>query len=275
MLTIFVVCAIYASASAQSMAIPSPTPMAQEGNTTAAPTASNAEGENAKPVRPCSGLWITGIHSRYFGSTNGAVFADEPVVQSEIDITCTKGRVSGTLILWGSKGFKSNWQSYSDEVDVIGTVTYSGKADFTVQFAHYQLVPQAGGNVQTAGIEVAKTFKLDKRNSIKTSAALDWYWSPKDGGPQSGKFVTLAASITRVLNEKVSFTNQIQYIRDIDGAFGFRPKTNVLRYDASVDIALGHNWTVTPKFTFGGAFGDPDRPGKPTFAVIFTKAFSF
>ena len=63
-------------------------------------------------------------------------------------------------------------------------------------------------------------------------------------------------------------------MRDIDGAFGFRPNSNLYSYDGAVDLKVGRGWTLIPKITIGGTFIDPTRPTKVTFAFEVKRTFT-
>ena len=116
-----------------------------------------------------AGSWTTGFYTRYFAAGNGIVIADEPVVQSEFDIDWARGKLSGSFMIRGSKGFKSNWKSYSDEVDLGTSLTFAGPVELSGSFWHLALVPEAKTDVQYFALKVAKPLSIGERDTITPS----------------------------------------------------------------------------------------------------------
>ena len=105
-----------------------------------------------------SGTWTTGFYSRSFASGDGLILADEPVVQSELKLRWERARLSGLFKVRGSKGFKDNWTTFSDEVDLATEIGYAGPADLAVSFNHVALVPAAVTDVQYVEMTISKTI---------------------------------------------------------------------------------------------------------------------
>jgi hypothetical protein len=242
-------------------------------------TSANAQEPPAKakdePIKTVwTGTWTTSTYSRYINISNTAVNADEPVVQSELDINWEHGNFSGSFMVWGSKGFKSNWRTSSDEFDFGAKVAHSGPIDVSVSYWRLVLVPDAGSDVNNVVLEASKTFAPNKRDSFTPSLKLDMYWPDSTNGPRAGKFVNVSLLYERALSERVSLVNQAQYARDLNGALGYRPRTNLYRYDGGIDVSVGNGWTLSPRIIYAGSWGDPDRPGKLTLGFSASKNFS-
>ncbi len=221
-----------------------------------------------------AGSWTTGFYTRYFAAGNGIVIADEPVVQSEFDIDWARGKFSGSFMIRGSKGFKSNWNSYSDEVDLGTSLTFAGPVELSGSFWHIALVPVAQTDVQYFELKVAKPLSIGERDTITPSARLDYFRPTGSAGPRAGKIVNGGLRYVHTITQRISMSNEVHLMRDIDGAFGLRPNSNLYSYGGAVDLKVGRGWTLIPKITIGGTFIDPTRPTKVTFAFEAKKTFT-
>jgi hypothetical protein len=231
-------------------------------------------GEISTIAAGVTGSWKTGIYSRYFASGDGLVLADEPVAQSELKMNWFRGPLSVSLKADLSKGFRQNWGSFADEVDLGTEVIYAGPLDLTVGYTHLFLVPTAGGDVHYAKIKLSKDLKLGSQDLLTPSLEYDYFWPSNPAGPRSGTLLNSGLVYTHFVRTWFDINEEIHFIRDINGPFGLRPQTNVYSYEGSVDISVGRGWALTPKIDYGGAFNDTNRPGKLTLGFEFLKTFS-
>ena len=174
----------------------------------------------------------------------------------------------------GSKGFKSNWNSYSDEVDLGTSLTFAGPVELSGSFWHIALVPVAQTDVQYFELKVAKPLSIGERDTITPSARLDYFRPTGSAGPRAGKIVNGGLRYVHTITQRISMSNEVHLMRDIDGAFGLRPNSNLYSYGGAVDLKVGRGWTLIPKITIGGTFIDPTRPTKVTFAFEAKKTFT-
>jgi hypothetical protein len=217
--------------------------------------------------------WKTGVYTRYFAGGDGLVLANEPVAQSELKINWNRNLFSASFRLDFSRGFKSGWGSYTDEVDLGTEVVYSGPLNLTVGYAHLYLVPSAGSNVQYVEIQLSKRLKVRSRDVLTPSVQYYYFWPTSHAGPRAGTLVNSGLVYTHTLRSWLDVNHEVRFIRDVNGPFGLRPRTNIYSYEGSVNISVGHGWMLTPKIDYGGAFNDADRPGKLTLGFEVLKTF--
>jgi hypothetical protein len=241
-----------------------------------APSSGAAQVGSAE-VRPVRTLvdanWTTGFYSDYFAVGDGLMLADEPVVQSELAIDWTRSSIFGAFKVRGSKGFKSHWTSFSDEVDVGAQIGYSGPVRVSLALWRIMLVPSALTDVHYIELKLSKAISLSDRDTLAPSAKLDYFTPTSSGGPGMGKVVNAGLAHTHAVRRWISFTNEAHFMRDIDGAFGMRPKTNIYSYEGSADVSAGR-WLFTPKLIVGGAFHDPAREAKVIFQFEAKRTFT-
>ena len=229
--------------------------------------------EHAPPRTLVDANWTTGFYSDYFALGDGLMLADEPVVQSELAIDWTRSSLFGTFKLRGSKGFKSHWTSFSDEVDLGVSIGYSGAVKVSLALWRIMLVPAALTDVHYVELKSSKTISIGDRDTLTPSAKLDYFTPTTSGGPASGRVLNGGLAHTHAVRRWISFTNEVHVMRDVDGAFGMRPRTNIYSYEGFADVSAGR-WLFTPKLMVGGAFNDPARQVKVIFQFEAKRTFT-
>lgn len=220
-------------------------------------------------------VFTTGVYTRYFG-TNGASFADEDVVQTNLDFSRNIRKVNIGFNVSSSKGFKTNWKDFSDEVDFTTRASWScGSVAITGNTGVFLLVPQAKTNVITVGVKVAKGIHLGKKDEFVLFAKLDSFHLTNRKHPtmHGGKYPSAGLIYQHAFTQKVGAVVQYQYSLDVDGAFGFTKSVHIYRVDAAVNFAVGKMWTLSPTIIYGGTHNDPSRLGKTTFGFSLSKVF--
>lgn len=222
-----------------------------------------------------TGSFTTGVATRSFGSWNQSIFYNDEVGQSTLTANWKNGNFSGSFSAWYSQG-ASYSDAYKSEVDLNAWLNYATPvADVSVGFGHYLIGPQVGSDVESVSLKASKTLGGGKQGAITPYVKADYYWPVGNPGPSAGIFLTVGASHALPLGERVTLNNQIFYMRDFNGAFNSRAKTNLIGYNLSADFGLGKSWTLSPLMIYGGGYSDPARRRVFTFGVFLTKSFSF
>jgi hypothetical protein len=242
----------------------------------------------ASTSTPCSGQKWSGAYSvdlknRYFGTTVCAVFADETVVQQELDVTRNfrEGRTALTVSIWNSNGFKNAPDTFAYETDLDVNLTHRfGKYTASVGEWVFYLNPAAGTNVNVLDAKVSRTFTKGK-NSIIPFAELQRYdVTDANAIGHGGTYPILGASWNRPLAGRFAIATQAHINYDASGGFNNKGGKTLYYSEAALTFAVDKSTTITlPRFGFGGAFNDPasdshaGRPLKTVWGIGFSTTF--
>jgi hypothetical protein len=220
-------------------------------------------------------VFTAGLFTRYFG-TNGASFADEVVVQTSFDLSRNMRGLSVGFNAWSSKGFKTTWQGFSDEIDLMARASRSvGGTTVTGNIGVFFLVPKAKTNVLTVGVKVAKDLRLGEKDKLSVYAGIDSFHltNRHHSSMHGGKYPSVGLMYQHAFTSKVGVVAQYQYSLDMDGAFGFAKGVHIYRVDTGLNFAVGKVWTLSPKVIYGGTYNDQLRQGKITFGFGLSRVF--
>ena len=230
----------------------------------------------ATPKTPrCSGSLGTDLKSRYFGSTVDAVFADQLVLQSWLDVGCAAGpKTTITVGIWDSIGqrpFKTN----ATETDLsFGIAREFGKG-ITVQGTGsiFFLNKNAGFDVLVGDLKVSKTF-ASSSNTVTPYAEVQGYHLTNRVAVHGSVYPMLGVAYTHKFSGRLSLSTVAHENYDSRGGFGFRKSTHTFYAEAGLRIAVSDSVTVTiPRVAYGGAWNDSGRPKKATYSMGIAKTF--
>ena len=123
-------------------------------------------------------------------------------------------------------------------------------------------------------LRLDKTFSVGMRNTITPSGQMDYFQLTGSEGPRQGKILNGGIAFVHTVNQRFDIANEAHFMRDIQGAFGLQPKTNIYSYEGSIGWNVTPRWEFTPKITYGGTFNDSGRPAKATFSFEARRNFS-
>jgi hypothetical protein len=235
--------------------------------------------ETPAPSPAWSAVWTTDVRSRYYGEiVNGDFSNGEPVVQSRLNLTRPIGRTSFDLMLWGSKGLSSPlFKNTSDEVDVIFTATRPiGPVTVSGNMGVFFLAPTARFHNLIMGVRVAKQFALGGGLRAEAFVKLDSLSliANRQTLVHGGSFPTIGLALERHINGRFGLVGQVAYIRDMNGAFGFKKGAGLSRGDVGLRIQINKHWAlIVPKVQYGGSYDDPLRPGRVTWSGTCVHTF--
>ena len=110
-----------------------------------------------------SGNYAADLKSRYLGNTVSAVFADQLVVQQEVDVSRHFGKTVVTGMVWNSTGFQNVCSDFACETDVGFNISRQvGKYVVSVSAWDFFLTPTAGFDVVQVDAKISRTFTRDK-----------------------------------------------------------------------------------------------------------------
>lgn len=164
----------------------------------------------------------TKIWSEYL-FTNGAIFHDEPVVQTDLFVELPHGFY---FDLWWSVGLDGTDASsdFGDEIDyTVGWAGNFGKLDVDLGIAYFDLFElfDAGGDgdVLQPYIELGKTLKLGEKHKLTLNTAFQWQ-QPLKNSMSSGGYLIGGVSDLWQISPTVSINSEVSVLYDT-GAYNY------------------------------------------------------
>ena len=223
------------------------------------------------------------VGNRYVGTTVCAVFANQTVVQQEVDITRSVGKTSISGTIWNSTGTTpSTWfNSYAYETDIdLNVARRIGKYDASIGGWMFLLEPGAKTNVPVLDMKIARS--LSRGHNIFTPfTETQWYGTTngKAAGYYGGVYPMLGMAYERSLAERISFSSRFHTNYDAMGGFGKSAGKLVFSADAGLRISMTGSSALSAHGGLVGAYHDPargaytGRPRIPVFSIGISKSF--
>lgn len=230
-----------------------------------------------------SGIYRADIKNRYLGTTTCGIFADEPVIQQELDVARTfhNGRTALTVSVWNSTGFSNAPDTYAFETDVNTNLSHMfGKYTVSVGDWIFYLTPIAGTNVNIIDAKVSRTFIGDKNIVVPFVEIQRFDPTRRTAIGHGGSFPMIGFGWNRRLTKRFSIETLAHANYDANGTFGRRARKTLVRFEGGLTTRLGESTTLTlPRFEFGGGINDPasgenaGRPLKTVWGAGISKTF--
>lgn len=227
-----------------------------------------------------SGSYTADFKSRYFGSTVCEIFADQKVLQQEVDVTKQlDAKTSITGMVWNSTGFTGGFRTFAAETDAgISMNRKIGRFDLSGTAWLFFLNPTAGFDVFVLDAKASRTF-APGRNRITPFAGIQNYALTNKVANHGGVYPMVGAAYERKLTSHLSLVGQAHGNYDVRGGFGEKSGKMLFYSEAGFRITLSESTAITPRVGLGGSFNDPGnatylgRPRKPIFMVGISKTF--
>ncbi|MDR3582229.1 MAG: hypothetical protein P4L67_03070 [Candidatus Pacebacteria bacterium] len=232
-------------------------------------------------VPTCSGQWSGNysldLKNRYFGTTVCGIFADEPVVQQDLDITRAfrGGRTALTVSIWNSNGFENAPDTFAYETDLDVNVTHKfGKYTVSAGDWIFFLTPVAGTNVNVISAKISRTITKGN-NAFVPFAAIEHYdVTTLTSMGHGGNYPMIGTGWTGKLAKRFSIAAQAHANYDVNGGFNNGKGKALFYSEASLTFAVNESTTLTlPRFGVGGGIGDKGRPSKTVWGIGISKSF--
>ena len=215
--------------------------------------------------------------NRYVGTTVCAIFANQTVVQSELDLTRTARATAFTFTVWNSMGITPStaFDTYAYETDVdINVARRFGKYDVSAGGWMFFLTTAAKTDVPVGDLKVSRNF-MHGKNFFTPFTETQWYGttSSKAAGYHGGVYPMLGVVYSRPISERITFYSQVHANYDANGGFGKAQGKSMLATDASLKFALAKSFVATAHAGLVGSLNDSQRPWMPVFNVGISHSF--
>ena len=197
------------------------------------------------------------------------------MLQSWLNYGCQvteKTRVTGAV--WDSIGQRP-YKTFATETDTTVSVTRKLGEGITLEGTGsvFFLTPTAGFNVLVGDVKFSRTF-AHGGNTVTPIVELQAYRLTNRVTVGGGLYPMIGAAYDRKIVGQLSLAMNGHEVWDINGGFGFRKRSNLIYLETGLAWTLTKSLTLTvPRIAFGGAWDDPSRPRKMTYAVGFAKTF--
>lgn len=204
----------------------------------AANVVAETEAEDKLTVNLSTKVW-----SEYL-FTNGAIFHDKPVVQTDLFVGLPKGFYAD---LWWSAGLDGTDASsdFGDEIDyTLGWAGSLGKLDVDLGITYIDLFElfDSGedGDVLQPYIELGQTLKLGEKHEFTLYTVFQWHQPLKDSMSNGGYLISGAKDLWQI-SPKVSVSSEVSVLYD-SGAYNYD--------DGLVGFAnFEMSWQITKSFS--------------------------
>ncbi len=236
--------------------------------------------ENSSPVpksRKWNGVFSSTAGNRYVGTTICAVFANQTVVQSKLDLARMARATTFTFTVWNSTGitpstaFKTD--AYETDVD-INVAHRFGTYDISAGGWMFFLNPTAKTDVLVGDLKISRNFTNGK-NFFTPFTEVQWYGTTKSTGSglHGGIYPMFGVAFNRPISERTRFSSEVHTNYDVSGGFSKRQGSTMLAMDTSLGFSITKPFTIIAHTGFVGSFDDPRRPWIPVFNLGISHSF--
>jgi hypothetical protein len=223
-----------------------------------------------------SGAYSADLKTRYLGSTVCADFANQGVVQQELDVTrnLDGGKTAVTASVWNSSGFTRGFTTFAYETDFDLNVSHQfGKWTVGAGTWLFFLNPKAGFDVSVLDAKASRTFS-DGTNSVTPFVEVQRYGLTNRVANHGGTYPMLGFFYSRKLAKRFAIVSQFHANYDANGGFGYRSGKTLGYADAGLQLKLADSFSITlPRVGYGGSFNDSARPGRFVWSMGIAKTF--
>ena len=224
-----------------------------------------------------NGSFSSAVGNRYVGTTVCAIFANQTVVQSELDLTRTARSTTFTFTAWNSTGITPStaFDTYAYETDVDINVAHRfGKYDVGAGGWMFFLTQTAKTDVPVGDLKISRDLTHGK-NSFTPFTETQWYGTTnsKAAGYHGGVYPMFGVAYSRPISERTTFLSQVHANYDANGGFGKIQGKTMFATDASLKFALARSFVATAHAGLVGSFNDSQRPWMPVFNIGISHSF--
>jgi hypothetical protein len=225
-----------------------------------------------------TGNYSVDFKTQYFGLPASATFADQKVLQQEVDVTrhSANDKTFATATLWNSTGFSHAFKTYAYETDVDFAIAHQfGKYTVSVGEWLFLLNPKAAGfNTLVFDTKASRAFSHRKDGAVPF-LELQSYRITNKAAIHGGTYLVAGVTHVRTLSHRFSIASQFQEGYDADGAFGSKSGKSLFYGETALRFAPNKTTTIIlPRFGVGGSWNDRSkRPTKTIWSMGFSKSF--